>query len=107
MNQIPEKDWKQMRKLKDVLLETFCDDVITELKKTIESHTGRSHEAYLEMWKRIHQEDETLSLMFDDFKRSTAILKLAMWRKNGLLKDQDFSSFSEDTKSKVVSLIDL
>ena len=34
--------------------------------------------------------DEEISLMFDDLKRSTAIFKLAMWKKNGVLSGEDF-----------------
>ena len=101
MKQIPEKDWKVLRNLKDSLLQRFCSEVLIRLKPTIINPGPDSHQAYLQHWKLLRKEDEELSLLFDDFKRSTAVFKLAAWKSRGLLTDEDFNLFSLETKEVV------
>jgi hypothetical protein len=39
--------------------------------------------------------------MFDDLRRSNAILKLASWRSKGLLSDEELNRFSEETRLSI------
>ncbi len=104
MRQIPEKDWKKIRKLKDQLLQKFCDRALDKLKSVIDSRDQGSHKAYLELWKVLNVEDDELALMFNDLKRSTAFYKLAAWKKSSLLSEEDFSQFSNETQN-VINLL--
>ena len=47
------------------------------------------------------EEDKDISLMFDDLKRSTAIFKLAMWKKNGILSKESFEELSKETQEHI------
>ena len=47
------------------------------------------------------EEDKKISLMFDDLKRSTAIFKLAMWKKNGILSNESFDELSKETQEHI------
>ena len=105
MRQIPEKDWKKLRQLKDPLLQSFCDSVLNNLKSIIENRSQDSHKAYLDLYKSIHEEDDILGSLFNDLKRSNAFFKLATWKKHGILSDDDFSKFSEETQNVVNTII--
>ncbi len=107
MKQIPERDWKVLRALKDKLTERFCDHVFEQLIPIIERRTKGSYKAYLEMWKILNKEDDDFTSMFDDLKRSAAFFKLATWKKSGLLSDEDFSEFSEETQNTIALLTDI
>ena len=39
--------------------------------------------------------------MFDDIKRSNAILKLAAWKHNGAISNESFATFSDETQQTV------
>ncbi len=52
----------------------------------------------------MREEDKEISLMFDDLKRSTAIFKLAMWKRNRILSDEDFEEFTEETQERIDSI---
>ena len=101
MRQIPEKDWKVLRKLKDGLLQNFCNEALAKLEPIVVNPGPDAHKAYLQLWKVLNKEDKELSLLFDELKRSTAFYKLAAWRSHGLLSDKDFDQFSEETKEVV------
>jgi len=65
------------------------------------------HKTYLKLWKILKEEDHEISIMFDDFKRSNAIQKLAAWKHNEVISDDLFSKLSSETQQKVISLNEL
>ena len=105
MRDFPEKDWKIIRKLKDELLERFCNRVLKEISENIENGGNSSHQTYLSLWKIMKREDDILGSMFDDLKRSTAIYKIAAWKKHDLITAIEFNQFSDDTKDSVNLII--
>lgn len=101
MRKIPERDWKQIRKIKDNVLAAVCEEIFKKVDKLSKKRNGREHEAYLELWKTIKKEDRKIADMFDELKRSNAFFKLANWRHYGFLSDEDFSNFSVETQQVI------
>ena len=104
---IPERDWKKLRALKDTALNIACERIFIKINKVIESRGAESHKYYLKLWKVMEEEDKEISLMFDDLKRSTAIFKLAMWNRNGILSGKDFKELTEETQKRIDSICNL
>ena len=101
IDDIPEKDWQKLRSFKDQALNIACERVFHKINKVIESRGAESHKYYLKLWKVLKEEDKEISLMFDDLKRSTAIFKLAAWKRNGVLSIEDFEKLSEETQKRI------
>jgi hypothetical protein len=101
MEQIPERDWKIIRAMKDEVLSRACDRILDQAQHIIQQRAGRAHAAYLELWKLLDAKNEQIALMFDDLKRSNALLKLATWRAKGLVTDETFAQFSEPTRQAI------
>jgi hypothetical protein len=99
--QIPESDWKLFRRLRKVALERFCDRTLSELGGLIAATGRSSHERYLAICKLLRERDDELADTFDDSRRSTAYQQLAFVRSLGLLTDEEFVSFSEETREVV------
>jgi hypothetical protein len=104
---IPERDWKKLREKKDTMLNIACERIFLKIKKIIESRGAESHKYYQKLWKVMEEEDKEISLMFDDLKRSTAIIKLAMWKKNGILSGEDFEELTEETQKRIESICNI
>ena len=104
---IPEKDWKKLRSLKDSSINIACERIFQKIKILIESRGSESHKYYLRLWKVMEKEDKEISLMFDDLKRSTAIFKLGMWKKNGVLSGEDFEELTEETQKRIESICNI
>jgi len=98
---IREKDWKLVRDLQGEALNTACDRILQKVAALAESRGSENHKSYNKLWKLMEQEDEQISLMFDDFKRSNAVFKLAMWKKNGLISDEVFDTLTEETREHI------
>jgi hypothetical protein len=104
VNSFPERDWKQLRKIKDKMLASVCEIIFKKMDSVSENRHGREHEAYLELWKVLQEEDEKIAEMFNDLKRSNALNKLANCRYNEILSDEDLSEFSQETQNSIEKL---
>ena len=104
---IAERDWKKLRSLKESALNIACERIFQKIEKLIDSRGAESHKYYIKLWKVMREQDKEISLMFDDLKRSTAILKLAAWKKNCVLSDDNFKEFTEETQKRIDSLCDI
>ena len=107
MRDFPEKDWKVLRKHKDYLLNEFCGTVFDKIEKIKSDKNKSNHEKYLALWKMIKIEDKKIRTMFDDWRRSQAIMRIASMLFHGVLTKEIFSEFSEDTQKRASNLIEL
>jgi hypothetical protein len=104
MRAIPESDWKQLRALKTRALNAACARILDAVTQIVQQRDGREHEAYLALWELLHKRDALIAAMFDDFKRSTAVYKLAAWQRHGLVSESDLALFTEETQATVKAM---
>jgi hypothetical protein len=95
--QIPEKDWKIFKGLRELALERFCQGVLTDAT-TISERAGLSaHARYLKLYRLIHDRDKDLANAFNRFSRSSARMCLALMVMHDLLTEAELSALSEET----------
>lgn len=97
MRAIKESDWKCLRELRPLALERLCARILQEVAQA--SSTSQSyHQRYLQVFSLVQEGDREVAAMFDDVRRSNALGHLALMRKHGLISDDEFSGFSEETR---------
>jgi hypothetical protein len=104
MRAIPETDWKKLRVLKTRALNDACALILDRVAPIMQQRGGREHEAYLALWELLQTQDEWIASLFDDFRRSTALYKLAAWQRHGLVTESDLASFTEATQATVKAI---
>jgi hypothetical protein len=98
---ISESDWKLFRQLHPLALHRFCERALSEVGR-LASETGKSaHERYLTVFRLLQRRDKELAEAFNDLRRSTALLQLAILRSRGLVTDEEFARFSPETRGAV------
>ena len=107
MTKIIEKDWKLMRSMKKELLNKACEQILVKVEKLIKDQDQSAHEKYLKLWKQIKEEDKIIAIMFDDLRRSNAILKLSNWYGYELLSDKQLNQFTENTQKTIRAIIEI
>jgi hypothetical protein len=105
MNDIKESDWKLLRKKKDKILNDHCNKILMQIESLTRKRSGREHDIYLRLWEILKEKDKEISYMFDDLKRSNAIMKIFHMVKFEALPLDELEEFSEETKEKIQSLI--
>jgi hypothetical protein len=105
MRDIAERDWKILRELSPIALERFCDRVIDEMQRIGSTRSRTARDRYAELYELIVERDKELGRTFDDLRRSTALLQLTSIHSMGLLMDDEFNRFSEETRDRVTTIL--
>lgn len=102
---IKESDWKLFRQLRLIALERFCQRVLSEIAHTAADTGKSSHERYLDIFSLIKRRDKELAHAFDDLRRSTALMQIAIIQSQGLLAEEEFLRFSLETRNVVEPIV--
>ena len=104
--EIAELDWKLLRKLHPIAVDRFCSQILSEIEK-INADDGKSHhQRYLDICRIIVRGDKELSGLFNDLRRSTALVQIVSIYGRGLLTETELMGFSQEVVNLVKSFID-
>lgn len=102
---IKESDWKIFRELRPLALERFCERVLAEVEAIRVDDARSFHQRYVDIFKLVDRRDEALAHAFDNPRRSSALYQLTTIREQGLLSDEEFRRFSDETRESVESIL--
>lgn len=105
--EMKESDWKTFRILREIALERYCERVLSEAGRLAAEPGKTAHDRYLMMYRLMKDRDHHLADMFNDSRRSNALLQLAYIRRDGLLNDQEFGRISSDAQEAVRRILSL
>ena len=94
----PESDWKALKQLHPIVLDRYCTQVLREIEKVAADSNRTAHQRYLEIFSLIDKRNETMSVAFDDLRRSTAFVRLANICACGLLTEEEKMRFTSETR---------
>jgi hypothetical protein len=98
---IPESGWRHFKRMHSELFEPYCARVLDELAASLKAGDGTAHDRYVRAYKLLKNRDQELARAVDDFRRSTAVMQLAIMRRMGLLADEDLNVSSTQTQEQV------
>ena len=104
MTDIKETDWKLFRHLHGVALERYCQRAIDDVKSVAQESSDSYHDAYLKMFLLLRERDKTLARIFDNPRRSTALILLTNIILEGLLNEEEISQFSPEALEAVETM---
>jgi hypothetical protein len=104
MNSIPEHDWKVFKRIHEAAVKRFCSRVLDEVRQLVSNPDTDPHEQYLKLYKLIEQRDEQIANAFNDYRRSTAFWQIVKMQNLGVLTDQEFAQFGEQTRNSLTDL---
>jgi hypothetical protein len=100
---IKESDWKVLRRLHSIALERYCQLILEEVKLATACNDSY-HDCYLKVYRLIQDRDETMARVFDDLRRSTALVLLLNIINEGLLTDEELKQFSQELQSRIQAI---
>lgn len=104
--EIEESDWKLLRQFHQVALDRFCQRILDEIDRCNLDSGMSPHQRYLEIFKLIELRDKELARIFDDLRRSTALVVLLALRSNNLLLEDEFKRLSTPTQNRIYALLE-
>ena len=103
-NEIKESDWKLFRQLHPVALERFCERVLAEVQAAVTDTSEGSHDRYLKLFDLVRERDKTIGRLFNDPRRSNALILLVNIKQEGLLTAEEFARFSPETRERIENI---
>ena len=103
----PERDWKYMKKVKEDLLADLCEQINGQAMDILKSEANSQHEKYGRLYRHVEVSDAIISDCFDDWRRSTLLMKLLALHRHGLLTSDHMQHLSEETQKILKALKDL
>ena len=104
MREIKESDWKILRQLHSEALERFCKQTLLEIERINCDSAKSFHRKYLDIYEVLQRRDKEIAQTFNDLRRSTALTQLVSMKARGLLTEDEFLRFSQETQN-VVNLL--
>lgn len=104
--EIKEVDWKLLRQLHTLAIERFCEGVLAEIEGIKADEAKSFHQRYLDIFALIDRRDKEIAQTFDGLRRSNAFFQLAAIKFRNLLTEDEFSRFSEETRSIIEMLLE-
>ena len=104
---LPESDWRRFKEVHAKALERYCCRILEEVAAASRGGEGTAHERYLKIFELINEGNEQMANAFDDFRRSTAVMRLGIMRRMKLLTDEELGQFSEQTRIRVEGIASL
>lgn len=101
MEHIRESDWKLLRRLQPVAIDRFCRRVLSDIQGACSDTAATAHERYAQVFGLIEDQNKTMAEIFDDIRRSNAVLRVTLMRTSGLITDEEFAEFSEELRNAV------
>jgi hypothetical protein len=79
---------------------------VREIISSADLH-GEAHDAYVSISRYMDEKSKELGNLFDDWRRSTAFTTLMFWAKAGIITEDEFMAFSEETKAIINEIVDV
>jgi len=105
MREIKEADWKIFRQVHAVALERFCLRVLDDSERLHKDTSHSAYERYIAIYRLFDERDKEVARLFNDLRRSTALWQIAALKGRGLLTEEEFARFSQETQSLVAALL--
>ena len=100
----PERDWKYMKKVKENLLAALCEQTNGQAMDILKSEANSEHERYGRLYQHVQDSDGIVADCFDDWRRSTLLMKLVALQRHGLLTSDHMEHLSEETQKRLKAL---
>ena len=104
MKSIPERDWKLLRRKRDDLLNRYCQRVNESARSQLTDDDGSDYTRYLHLYRHYRDADDIPAACFDDWRRSTAWIRMLALLEHEILTTTDLREFSDETRAVMATL---
>jgi hypothetical protein len=103
LRNIPERDWKEWRKLSASLLERFCAQTLDRAAR-FATGSDSAHDRYVKLFQYLKRQDRKIAMVFDNPRRSAAYEQIAAAVAQRVMSADELSVFTEETRN-VINLL--
>ena len=99
---IRESDWKCFKKIHPMALRRHCDETMKRLAEIASDASDDPHDSYLKAYEYIMKRDKEVALLFNEYRRSTALSQLTFMMSRRVISASDLEGLSEEALAYLV-----
>ena len=104
---IAERDWKVFKELHPIAMDRFFEKTVKDLQQPLWTKNKPAQERFWDAWTYATRQQEQTAILFDDFRRSTAILQARMIHANHLYSDEEVARFSPEMRDRLRAFVEM
>jgi hypothetical protein len=105
MREIKKPDWKVLPRVHPLVFERFCERVLAEIDRASRDGATSPHARYLQIFRIPQPRDREMARLFDNPRRAHALTMQAQIRSQGLLRQDELSRLSPETRGAIQMLL--
>jgi hypothetical protein len=98
---IKESDWKIIRDLNPIAVERYYERTVAKIASIVAAADKTGRERFFEIAEVVKNDRSEAAYLFDELRRSNALLKLTLLHAQQLVTEKEFSQFSPETREIV------
>jgi hypothetical protein len=106
MKDIAGADWKKSKGLHEMAMGRFFESTVEEMARRATSGKGTAQERFCDAYEYAGKRRREAARLFDDFKRSMALIQLTSMRREELLTDEELSVLTEGAREFIRGLME-
>jgi hypothetical protein len=107
MQSIKESDWKRFKEVHPLALERYCAQSVGEIGYLLSDKTKTALERFWDVEEATRRRAKETRNLFDDYRRSTALMQLGAMRHRKLVSDEEMARFSAETRETVERMLSI
>jgi hypothetical protein len=104
---IAESDWKIFKELHPIALDRFFTRSVKEIRSALETKDKSAKEQFWRAFDLADKDRKQAAQLFDDYRRSTAMLMTAALFRRNLITEPELNRFSQELREQVKSLLNI
>lgn len=85
-------------------MERYCAKVLHDAAQ-LEHGEGSAHSRYLALFELLGERNQKMALVFDDQRRSNALIQVATAVRKGIITRKELSGFSEEIQAALALML--
>jgi hypothetical protein len=102
---IAESDWKVFKKLHAIALERFFEKAMHEMRAHLDVDGTPAKEKFWEFFDFAAKRRKLAAELFDDYRRSTAILIMGLIARHKLVTEHELAEFSPEALQQIQGIL--
>ncbi len=94
MHAVGESDWIIFKRLRERALERYSQRILDQSQAICADTSLSAHARYQQLFRWLQQHDREIATVFDDPRRSTAVLSFRQMRHLGLIMEEELAGLS-------------
>jgi hypothetical protein len=102
---IKESDWKRFKEIHQIAMDRYAQKCLHQVNYLLTDKDKPAADRFFEIRDAVRDREKTWRRLFEDYRRSTAIIQIMMMRADKLVADEEMIHFSDELRERIEQML--